>query len=89
MSNDKENIEQEKKNKQSWWRNVGLNPKLLTMNFICLIIVFLLFVNFHQYFFYKTNNIITKSLPNMKQYHANHLAINLDKYFCYANTNCS
>ena len=28
MNNDKENIDKEKVNKQSWWKNVGLKPNL-------------------------------------------------------------
>ena len=88
----KENIENNQtenksnsENQKRWWKNIllksNLQNKILYINLMISIFIglfLILFVNFQNYISNKLNNIITKELPKMNQYHSNHLSLNLE-----------
>lgn len=72
------NIDKENKNNVRFVCSLLICLKTVLKIFIFAGLFFILFVNFQHYNFNKLNNIITKELPRMNQYHSNHLAVNLD-----------
>ena len=88
----KENIENNQtenksnsENQKRWWKNIllksNLQNKILYISLMISIFIglfLILFVNFQNYISNKLNNIITKELPKMNQYHSNHLSLNLE-----------